>query len=553
MTKKIFRSIVIVATAVLLASITIILGILYEYFGMVQTNQLKTELTLAAKAVEEGGLEYLSDLDTGDCRLTWVAADGTVLYDSKTDSATMENHAEREEIRKALLENEGESTRYSATLTEETVYRAKKLTDGTVLRISTSHLTVPVLFLTMLQPIIIIFVLALILSGFLAHGIAKRIVKPLENLNFDQPSENSPYEELKPVLSYMEIQRKQIKRQTSELETRKHEFNAVTDNLDEGLVMLNAKGEILSINPAAIRFFHLQENCQGQSFGTFDENNDIEKAICTANERGKSELRLSRNSREYEISINRIDSDSHINGVVLLILDITEKTLAEQNRREFTANVSHELKTPLQSIMGSAELLESGMVKPEDVPRFVGHIRSESARLVTLIDDIIRLSRLDENNILPFEDVDVFKQAKQDMAPLYDLAAEKDISLTLEGETAIAIGTQSLFHEIITNLCDNAIKYTPAKGTVKVSVENREKIVVLTVSDTGIGIPEEHLSRIFERFYRVDKSHSKESGGTGLGLSIVKHAVQYLNGTIDVKSKVGKGTTFTVCFPKKSE
>lgn len=553
MTKKIFRSIVIVATAVLLASITIIMGILYEYFGMVQTNQLKTELSLAAKAVEEGGLEYLSDLDTGDCRLTWVAADGTVLYDSKTDPATMENHAEREEIRKALLENEGQSTRYSATLTEETVYRAKKLPDGTVLRISTSHLTVPVLLLTMLQPIIIIFVLALILSGFLAHGIAKRIVKPLENLNFDQPLENSPYEELKPVLSYMEIQRKQIKRQTSELETRKHEFNAVTDNLDEGLVMLNAKGEILSINPAAIRFFRLQENCQGQSFGTFDENNDIEKAICTANERGKSELRLSRNSREYEISINRIDSDSNINGVVLLILDVTEKTLAEQNRREFTANVSHELKTPLQSIMGSAELLESGMVKPEDVPRFVGHIRSESARLVTLIDDIIRLSRLDENNILPFEDVDIFKQAKQDMAPLYGLAAEKDIALSLEGETAIAIGTQSLFHEIITNLCDNAIKYTPPKGTVKVSVENLEKFVVLTVSDTGIGIPEEHLARIFERFYRVDKSHSKESGGTGLGLSIVKHAVQYLNGTIDVKSTVGKGTTFTVCFPKKSK
>lgn len=550
MTKKIFRSIFIVAVSVLLAAIVIIMGVMYDYFLSVERNQLRTELTLAAQAVESNGLEYLQQVSPDGCRLTWIDQDGAVLFDTQTDAGAMENHAQREEVQQAFQTGEGESSRYSSTLTEKTLYRAVRLSDGTVLRISTSLYSVPVLLLGMLQPICIIFILALVLSIVLARGISRRIVRPLENINFEQPLENNTYEELAPVLTHMEQQRRQIRQQYTELKLRQDEFNVITGGLKEGLVLLNDAGNVVSINPAARRFFQVGNDCVGKDFLTLDRNPELSRAIREAEQSGKSELQLSRDGHEYQFNISRVESREEARGVAILIFDVTDRLLAEQSRREFTANVSHELKTPLQTIMGSAELLENDMVKPEDRPRFIAHIRSEAARLVTLINDIIRLSQLDENTELPWEMVDLGQAAQSEAEALAQAAEEKHVRLTVCGSARLYAVSQ-LVHEILYNLCDNAIKYNVTGGSVDVRISETDWAVTVSVADTGVGIPPEHQQRIFERFYRVDKSHSKASGGTGLGLSIVKHAVQYLGGVIRVESTPGAGSTFTVTFHKQ--
>ena len=550
MTKKIFRSIFIVAVSVLLAAIVIIMGVMYDYFLSVERNQLRTELTLAAQAVESNGLEYLQQVSPDGCRLTWIDQDGAVLFDTQTDAGAMENHAQREEVQQAFQTGEGESSRYSSTLTEKTLYRAVRLSDGTVLRISTSLYSVPVLLLGMLQPICIIFILALVLSIVLARGISRRIVRPLENINFEQPLENNTYEELAPVLTHMEQQRRQIRQQYTELKLRQDEFNVITGGLKEGLVLLNDAGNVVSINPAARRFFQVGNDCVGKDFLTLDRNPELSRAIREAEQSGKSELQLSRDGHEYQFNISRVESREEARGVAILIFDVTDRLLAEQSRREFTANVSHELKTPLQTIMGSAELLENDMVKPEDRPRFIAHIRSEAARLVTLINDIIRLSQLDENTELPWEMVDLGQAAQAEAEALAQAAEEKHVRLTVCGSARLYAVSQ-LVHEILYNLCDNAIKYNVTGGSVDVRISETDWAVTVSVADTGVGIPPEHQQRIFERFYRVDKSHSKASGGTGLGLSIVKHAVQYLGGVIRVESTPGAGSTFTVTFHKQ--
>lgn len=550
MTKKIFRSIFIVAVSVLLAAIVIIMGVMYDYFLSVERNQLRTELTLAAQAVESNGLEYLQQVSPNGCRLTWIDQDGAVLFDTQADAGAMENHAQREEVQQAFQTGEGESSRYSSTLTEKTLYRAVRLSDGTVLRISTSLYSVPVLLLGMLQPICIIFILALALSIVLARGISRRIVHPLENINFEQPLENNTYEELAPVLTHMEQQRRQIRQQYTELKLRQDEFNVITGGLKEGLVLLNDAGNVVSINPAARRFFQVGNDCVGKDFLTLDRNPELSRAIREAEQSGKSELQLSRDGHEYQFNISRVESGEEARGVAILIFDVTDRLLAEQSRREFTANVSHELKTPLQTIMGSAELLENDMVKPEDRPRFIAHIRSEAARLVTLINDIIRLSQLDENTELPWEMVDLGQAAQAEAEALAQAAEEKHVRLTVCGSARLYAVSQ-LVHEILYNLCDNAIKYNVTGGSVDVRISETDWAVTVSVADTGVGIPPEHQQRIFERFYRVDKSHSKASGGTGLGLSIVKHAVQYLGGVIRVESTPGAGSTFTVTFHKQ--
>ena len=550
MTKKIFRSIFIVAVSVLLAAIVIIMGVMYDYFLSVERNQLRTELTLAAQAVESNGLEYLQQVSPDGCRLTWIDQDGAVLFDTQADAGAMENHAQREEVQQAFQTGEGESSRYSSTLTEKTLYRAVRLSDGTVLRISTSLYSVPVLLLGMLQPICIIFILALVLSIVLARGISRRIVHPLENINFEQPLENNTYEELAPVLTHMEQQRRQIRQQYTELKLRQDEFNVITGGLKEGLVLLNDAGNVVSINPAARRFFQVGNDCVGKDFLTLDRNPELSRAIREAEQSGKSELQLSRDGHEYQFNISRVESGEEARGVAILIFDVTDRLLAEQSRREFTANVSHELKTPLQTIMGSAELLENDMVKPEDRPRFIAHIRSEAARLVTLINDIIRLSQLDENTELPWEMVDMGQAAQAEAETLAQAAEEKHVRLTVCGSARLYAVSQ-LVHEILYNLCDNAIKYNVSGGSVDVRISETNWAVTVSVADTGVGIPPEHQQRIFERFYRVDKSHSKASGGTGLGLSIVKHAVQYLGGVIRVESTPGAGSTFTVTFHKQ--
>ena len=549
MTKRIFRATLLVGVAVLIASLTLVMGALYSYFGRVQESQLRDELSLAAVGVEQNGTDYLRKLESDQYRITWLRADGAVLYDTRADAESMENHAQRQEVQQALATGEGESSRYSATLLQKTVYYAKRLPDGTVLRLSAIRVTTGVLVLNMLQPILLVLAVALILSGVLASRLARRITEPLNRLDLEHPLENDTYEELAPLLRRMEHQRRQIDRQMDELRRRSEEFEQITGSMSEGLVLLDEAGVILSINPAARRLLDAAENCVGQDLLTVDRDVALSDALRQAAEQGHSEFRGQRNGREYQFDVTRIQSEGRTAGTVLLVFDVTERAFAERNRREFTANVSHELKTPLQGIIGSAELLENGLVKQEDAPRFIGHIRSEAQRLVTLIGDIIRLSQLDEGEPMPAEPVELLALAREAAESLQSAAAARNVTITVEGEPVELAGVRRLLYEIVFNLCDNAIKYNTDGGRVQVTVTKENETAAVTVRDTGIGIPPDQQDRVFERFYRVDKSHSKASGGTGLGLSIVKHAVQYHHGAIHLQSEVGKGTEIRVTFP----
>ena len=551
MNRKIFKSIIAVAVAVLLGSLVVILASLYEYFGGVQEEQIKDELSLAAISVSEDGQAYLRQVSSGRYRLTWIDQTGDVLYDTRTDGESMENHGDRAEVQQAMTRGEGESTRYSSTLLQKTMYYAKRLEDGTVLRISVSRATVGVLVLGMIQPILLVLILALVLSALLAGRLSKRIVEPLNRLDLEHPLDNNVYEELSPLLTRIHAQRREIDRQTRDLKQRQGEFNQITDSMREGLVLLNGSNAILSINPAARAIFHADADCIGRDFLTVERHTDLSAAIRSAVESGHSQLRAERSGRIYQFDLSRIDSGGDALGIVLLAFDVTEQAEAERMRREFTANVSHELKTPLQSIIGSAELLETGLAKPEDRPRFLSRIHQEAERLVALINDIIRLSQLDEGGQLSAEPVDLQDLSLETVRSLTELAAGRNVTLTAVGTTAPMTGVRRLLAETVYNLCENAVKYNVPGGSVTVVTGETAQDVTLTVRDTGIGIPAAEQSRIFERFYRVDKSHSRAIGGTGLGLSIVKHAVAYHHGAIHLESEPGKGTVITVTLPKE--
>ena len=556
MTKKIFRSILLAAVSVLLASLVIIMGCLYDYYRNVQEKQLRDELRLASYGVEAGGSGYLEQLaspyrfaSVADCRLTWIAADGKVLFDTHVPAAEMENHSDRVEIREALAEGESEGVRYSQTLTERTLYCAQRLSDGTVLRISISQLTVFALAMGMLQPILLTAIIAVILSALLAHRMAKSVVAPLNCLDLDRPLENDAYEELSPLLGRIYQQHRQIEAQLRELQRKTEEFEQITKSMSEGLVLLDRKGVILSINPAAQKIFHAGSSCVGQDFLVVDRDHEINLAIQTALEGEHSEIRAVRNDREVQFDISRITADGAVAGTVLLAFDVTEQAAAERSRREFTDNVSHELKTPLQSIMGSAELLENGLVKQEDVPQFVGVIRTEAARLVTLVEDIIHLSQLDEGIAPAEEQVNLLELARSAVSALRVRAKERHIDLSVSGENLMVDGVRSFLYEMFYNLIDNAIKYNLDGGRVEVAVSAGEIGATVSVKDTGIGIPPEYQTRVFERFFRVDKSRSKASGGTGLGLSIVKHIAQYHHADLSLHSRIGEGTNISIVFP----
>lgn len=549
MTKKIFHSILLVACTVLLACYLVILTSLNDYFTSLRKSQLKTQLSFASTAVEDEGIEYLKNVESGEYRLTLIDTDGTVLYDTGADAASMENHSDRREFQEAFLSGYGESHRYSRTLTEQTYYFAKKLSDDRVLRISTSQVTIVSLLLGMLQPLLVIAFLAILLSVFLAKRASLNLVKPLNNLDLNDPLSNDVYEELSPLLRHMAQQNKQIALQMDELSRSQNEFNAITSNMSEGLIVLNKDGVVVSLNTAARKIFEAEEDSIGKDFLTIDRTPEISRAIKETLSGKKQELEYEKNGRNYDLCINQIVEKDEVIGVLLLAIDNTEKIQAEQNRREFTANVSHELKTPLQSIIGSADLIESGLVKPEDMPRFIGHIKTDAARLVSLVSDIIRLSQLDENTEMNRENVDALSVAKEALEMVGPIAESRNISLTIKGEPAPLNSVHKLLYDIIYNLCDNAVKYNKEGGFVKVDVKTAGDKVQVAVSDNGVGIAPADQSRVFERFYRVDKSHSRESGGTGLGLSIVKHAVAYLKGSISLESTLGKGTTITVSFP----
>ena len=544
MTSKIFRSTFFVVIVILLCAIGIILGVLYGYFDDVQIGQLKDELRLAAIGTEESGLSFLKRIDSDHFRLTWVAADGTVIYDTHKDASALENHADREEIQEALQTGSGEDFRHSNTLLERTVYEAKRLSDGSVLRISVSQKTMMILVVGMLHPVSIVIVIAIALSALLAKRMANKIVDPLNNLNLEQPLANDTYEELSPLLRRINQQHRQIEDQMRKLQRKTDEFQQITSNMQEGLVVLDKETNIRSMNSAAQKIFSADASCLGKSFFMVNRSSLLRTALNDALDHGHGSTQLELRGKVYRFDLSCIRSDGNILGAVILAVDVTESRNAEQLRREFSANVSHELKTPLQGIIGSAELLESGIVKPEDEKRFVGHIRKEASRLVNLIEDIIRISQLDEGVQLPMEEVDLLGLAEEVKAILEPSTREKNVSVEVCGNGFSVLGVRRLLYEILYNLCDNAIKYNVPDGSVQIFLEDRK----LTVKDTGIGIPVKHQKRVFERFYRVDKSHSKASGGTGLGLSIVKHAAAYHKAAMTLESAPGQGTAITIQF-----
>lgn len=551
MTKRIFHSICLVAIAVFLASLVLIMGVLYDYFSSQQMKSLKIETVLCASAVEKSGLDYLESVSDGDYRITWISADGTVLFDNKAKTDKMENHLEREEIKQALESGEGESVRRSDTLMKKQLYCAKRLSDGTVLRLSTSYLAVWSLILSMLQPIVVVIAIAVSLSLFLAYRLSKRVVKPLNELDLDNPAKNDVYEELAPLVDRIASQQHQLKLQKAELNRKQEEFDTATGYMNEGILLLSESGAVLSINKAATKLLGISRHCISKDLLLFNNSFEIQELLRIAKDGKRTEKIIPIGECDYQFNASPIISDGKVSGIALIIFDITEKEKAEEARREFTANVSHELKTPLQNISGSAELLSNGLVKPEDVPKFAEQIFGESRRMITLVEDIINLSHLDEGaEDMQRQTVDLYALADLTVRNLTPVAQAADVTLTLTGERTELQGIPQMLSAVIYNLCDNAIKYNCVGGNVNVEVKSTGSDVVLIISDTGIGIPPEAQERVFERFYRVDKSRSKSVGGTGLGLSIVKHSVKLHNGEIKIRSTVSKGTTVIILLPK---
>ena len=548
MTKRIFRAVCAAALAVFLVTMLLILGILYEYFSSVQQNQLKVETALASQGVEQSGAVYFDGLKTNNYRITWIAPDGSVLYDSSSDSESMENHLQREEIREAISTGFGESARYSSTLMQRSLYCAQRLEDGSIVRLSVSHGTVLLLLLGMIQPILIILFVAVILAFVLASRLSKRIVEPLNRLNLDEPLENKEYDELAPLLRRLSSQQLQLKQQASTLRQKQNELDTIVGNMQEGMVLLDKTGRVISINNSAKRLLDAAYAGFGDSLLTVSRNSELHSAVEHALAGENAGIRTELHGRIIQISAAPIRSEREVSGAAIVFFDITQREKAEQQRREFTANVSHELKTPLHAISGYSELLKCGLTAPENVQPFAEKIYDETHRLIALVEDIISLSHLDEGGKdLQFTEVDLYKSAEAVVESLRDLAASSKIDMTIHGESSVVNGVPELIRGIIYNLCDNAIKYNRPGGAVEVTVKDH----ALTVKDTGIGIPKEHLDRIFERFFRVDKSHSKEVGGTGLGLSIVKHAALIHKAEVTVESTIGEGTTVTVTFPKE--
>ena len=549
MTKRIFRSIFTVAAIVLLAAFVLITGVLYEYFSNKQMDQLNMQTHLAAQGVETSGEDYFDGMDIDGCRITWIAADGTVLYDSQAEQSGMENHAGREEVSEALRTGHGESMRYSTTLMERQLYSADRLSDGTVVRISDMQYTPLTLILGMIQPVIIIALAALLLSLFLASRMSKRIVRPLNEMRLDDADRIDTYPELAPLTDKLRSQQRQLREQEAELRRSRDEFEAATGNMTEGLVLLNEQGSVLSINRSATQILSISRYCIGRDIRELSAAPQLREIVEKAFSGEHCEAHITLGGVSYRFYASPVTSGDRVTGVVLLMLDTTEKEKAEQLRREFSANVSHELKTPLHTISGCAELLANGIVKPGDVPHFLGQIQSESKRMIALIEDIIKLSHLDEGaDDMQREDVDLLAVARREADNLHQAAEDADVALTVSGESAVINGIPQLLDAIVHNLCENAIKYNRPGGFVHVNVRREGANALLTVEDNGIGIPPEQQERIFERFYRVDKSHSREVGGTGLGLSIVKHAAALHNAKISVTSVPGEGTTISVAF-----
>ena len=551
MTNRIFKAVCAAALSVFLVTMLLIMGVLYQYFSSLQQKQLMAQTALAVQGVEGQGMTFFDGLEAEDLRITWIAGNGDVLYDSVSDSDAMENHLQREEIRQALSDGVGQSARYSSTLMKQYLYCAQRLSDGTVLRLSVSHNTIIVLLLGMLQPILIIITVALVLSFLLASRLSKRIVEPMNRLNLDEPLENEGYDELSPLLRRIYSQQQSLKNQQATLAQKQNELDAIVSHLEEGMLLLDRDCRVITANQAALRLMDVRNrNVAGLSLLSLNRNMELQEAVNQALAGVNVTKKTTIHGRTIQVHAAAVGKEQELSGVAVVLFDITQAEQAEQSRREFTANVSHELKTPLQSISGYSELIQCGLAKPEDVQPFAKRIYDETQRLIRLVEDIINLSRLDEGGGYEPRQMDLYDTAREVVRDLQTVAADKQVQLTLEGTAAEMTGIPELARGIVYNLCDNAIKYNRPGGSVSVTVSGENEGVLLTVKDTGIGIPEEEQDRIFERFYRVDKSRSKEVGGTGLGLSIVKHAALVMGAQIQLESRLGQGTTIQVSFPQ---
>lgn len=553
MTRKIFQSIIAVVISVLLLSLALITGVLYNHFETTMLDQLRTTAQFAEQGVEQEGMAYFDSLHAQNCRVTWIAADGTVKYDNRSNPKTMENHADRQEVREAMENDSGTSVRRSSTLSEHTMYYAKRLSDGTVLRLSMSQRSVLFLMGGMLSPLVFIFLAACLLAGVLSYRVSKKIVKPLSKIDLKHPEQVETYDELSPFLQRIAAQNREIDARMAEIRKQQQEFSMITENMSEGLFVVDRNYQILSYNKSAMQIFGMDPRQEHENLLAVNRSEGFRNAVDSALKGRHTQENLELDGRVYQIIANAVcqpDFAEDMVGAVILVLDVTEKEAQEQYRREFTANVSHELKTPLTSISGIAEIIRNGIVKPEDIPHFAGKIYDESQRLITLIGDIIKLSRLDENQVpMERETVDMLEMARNVVQQLSSVARKSGVTLVANGSHGQVQGVRQVLGEMVYNLCENAVKYNRAGGRVWVDVQQVADHVVLRVKDTGIGIPAAEQGRIFERFYRVDKSHSKAVGGTGLGLSIVKHGAALHHATISVSSEPEQGTEITLTFP----
>lgn len=543
MLKRTFLYMLALIAMVLFSTIGLVMGAFYTYFEEIYLEELVNDAEYLSIGVERDGTDYLEQLNKDSLRITWIASDGRVLYDNHSDSQTMENHLDRPEVSEALQSQDGTSVRYSNTISQKTLYYAKRLKDGSVLRVSDNYISGSMLMLRYGKRIILVILIALICTGYMAYLLSKRLVKPINEIDLDNPKKGLPYEELAPLATKIENQNEQIHRQIEDLQRQQHEFEIITNNMREGLIFVNNQKEVIFYNHSALDLL-------GESDISSIQNPIYQNALDEALAGNASEIILDVDATNVQLFANPVYREEVLTGAVVVLIDVTEKQQLNVMRQEFTANVTHELKTPLQSIIGCADLMANNLVKEEDRPRFQNMIKKEAQRLESLISDIISLSRVEEQKEIEKEPIDLHALCEDVLDSLSINAARKNISLHLEGDDITLRSNHSILYEIIYNLCDNAIRYNKEAGSVTVRLENQPSQAVIVVTDTGIGIPKEHQDRIFERFYRVDKSHSKQTGGTGLGLSIVKHSVQALKGSIDLKSEPGSGTQITVKIPK---
>ena len=551
MTKKIFKSIMFVCALVLAVGLAAVMGILYSNFDGQMRKELSKEAAYLAYGVEQQGVDYLKNIKDKSARITYIDQDGTVLFDNEADVSEMKNHSDRTEFQKAEKYGAGESSRYSDTLSEKTIYYALRLKDGTVLRVSGTQDSVLALVENLIFPLCGLLCLMLILSGIMASAISKRIVKPINELDLESPKENQIYEELSPLLSKIHRQNREIQNQLELAKQQQEEFSLITENMQEGLIVIDKYTMILSANSSAWNLFHMDRVRQGESVYCLDREEEFRHAIEQVLSGEHTELVLKLNGSDIQLIANPVIRDKKTEGAVVLLVNVTEKLERESLRREFSANVSHELKTPLTSISGFAEIMQGGLVNCEDIPQFAGRIYKESQRLLQLVEDVIQISQLDEEKTsYTWEPVDVYQVCKNAFESLKEKAKRLNVHLYICGEYMKMEAVRTLLEEAVYNVCDNAIKYNRNDGSVSVFLTQTAQEIQIVVKDTGVGIPKEDQDRVFERFYRVDKSHSKEIGGTGLGLSIVKHAVGALKGSVMLRSEEGNGTEICMKFPK---